>query len=161
MTDRLDSKDVEILKRFKKDSRTPMGIIGKKMDISKATVSRRVSKMEETGIIRGYSIDVDLSSMGILKSLISIQVIGSPVNEIIEVLKKLDSIGDIYKTFGDHNIVCVAYALSVNELYEMIQSKILTIYSVKNVQVDAIIEKVPLHEGAELNMCIKALKEKE
>ena len=47
MTDMIDRKDVEILKRLKTDSRTPMGIIGNKMDISKATVSRRVARMDD------------------------------------------------------------------------------------------------------------------
>ncbi len=161
MTDPIDSKDVQILQKFKKDSRMPMGIIGKSMNVSKATVSRRVSKMEEDRIIRNYSIDIDLSSLGVMKSLVSIQVIGSPVNEVVDTLKQLKEIGDIYKTFGDHNIVCEVYTRNVNELYEMIQSKILTIYSVKNVQVDAIIEKLTLHESADLNLYNDILKERE
>lgn len=161
MTDQIDGKDVEILRKFKRDSRMPMGIIGKDMNISKATVSRRVSKMEEDRVIRGYSIDVDLSPMGVMKSFVSIQVIGSPVNEVIDMLKELKEIGDIYKTFGDHNIVCEVYTRNVNELYEMIQSKILTIYSVKNVQVDAIIEKLTLHESADLNLYSSMLEERE
>ena len=49
MAYRLDKKDVEILKMLKKDSRTPMGLIGNKLEISKATVSRRVASMEEDG----------------------------------------------------------------------------------------------------------------
>ncbi len=157
MVDQLDKKDIEILRKFNKDSRMPMGIIGNDMNASKATVSRRVARMEEDKIIRKYSIDVDLSSMGVMKSLVSIQVIGSPVNDVLETLKNIEEIGDIYKTFGDHNIVCEVYTRNVNELYEMIQSKILTIYSVKNVQVDAIIEKSTLHESADLNLYEKIM----
>ena len=64
MAYRLDKKDVEILKMLKKDSRTPMGLIGNKLEISKATVSRRVASMEEDGTITKYSLDIDHASIG-------------------------------------------------------------------------------------------------
>ena len=83
MAELIDRKDVEILKRLKVDSRTPMGSIGNKLNISKATVSRRVARMEDENIIRKYSMDVDLTSMGIMKSLVMIQVVGTPTAVIM------------------------------------------------------------------------------
>ena len=47
MTDFLNRKDVEILRALREDCRKPMGQVGDGIGISKATVSRRVSKMEE------------------------------------------------------------------------------------------------------------------
>ena len=105
MAELIDRKDVEILKRLKVDSRTPMGSIGNKLNISKATVSRRVARMEDENIIRKYSMDVDLTSMGIMKSLVMIQVVGTPTAVIIDQLRDYEEIGGIYKTFGDHNII--------------------------------------------------------
>ena len=156
MSDDLDVKDIEILKMFRKDSRTPMAFIGDKLDISKATVSRRAARMEEEGVIRNYSIDVDLSGKGIMKSLVSIQIIGSPVNPILEKLRTYPEIGHIYKTFGDHNLVCEVYTLNVDELYQMVQSKILQIPSVRNVEVDVFIEG----ESVDVNADIKLYEEK-
>ena len=125
MAELIDRKDVEILKRLKVDSRTPMGSIGNKLNISKATVSRRVARMEDENIIRKYSMDVDLTSMGIMKSLVMIQVVGTPTAVIIDQLRDYEEIGGIYKTFGDHNIICEIYTKNVDEIYEMIQSKLL------------------------------------
>ncbi|MBO5654024.1 MAG: winged helix-turn-helix transcriptional regulator, partial [Candidatus Methanomethylophilaceae archaeon] len=61
MADLLDVKDVEILKALKLDSRKPMGSIGEELKTSKATVSRRVAKMEEDGYITGYSLNIDVN----------------------------------------------------------------------------------------------------
>ena len=152
MSEELDRKDIEILKRLKADSRTPMGAIGDQLNISKATVSRRVARMEDERIIKKYSVDIDLSSMGIMKSLVSIQVIGSPVNNVIDMLKEYEEIGTVYKTFGDHNIVCEAYTRTVDELYEMIQNKLLKIMSIRNVEVDVLIGDVMLHENADISL---------
>ena len=159
MTDDLDKKDVEILKMLKVDSRTPMGVIGDKLDISKATVSRRVASMEETGTITKYSLDIDYSALGIMKSLVMMQIVGSPATVIIEQLKEYEEIGHVYKTFGDHNLVCEVYTHNVDELYEMIQTKMLKMPSVRNVEVDILLEGEDMNENADLKLFEKSMKE--
>ncbi len=151
MSDELDKKDIEILKRLKNDSRIPMGVIGDQIGISKATVSRRVARLEDENIIKNYSMNIDLSSMGIMKSLVSIQVMGG-VSTVIDYLKEYEEIGTVYKTFGDHNLVCEVYTHNVDELYEMIQNKILKIMSIRNVEVDVLIGDVTLHENADIKL---------
>ena len=159
MAGNLDKKDVEILKMLRVDSRTPMGSIGDKLDISKATVSRRVASMEEDGTITKYSLEIDLTSMGVMKSLVLIQIVGSPASVIIEQLKGYNEIGHIYKTFGDHNIVCEIYTHNVDELYEMIQTKMLKMPSVRNVEVDILLEGEDMNVNADLKLFEKGLKD--
>jgi len=159
MADDLDKKDIEILKMLRVDSRTPMGIIGDKLDISKATVSRRVAGMEEDGTIKKYSLDIDLTSMGVMKSLVALQIVGSPATVIIDQLRGYEEIGHIYKTFGDHNLVCEVYTHNVDELYEMIQTKMLKMPSVRNVEVDILLEGVDMNENADLKLYEKGIRE--
>ena len=159
MADDLDKKDIEILKMLRVDSRTPMGIIGDKLDISKATVSRRVASMEEDKTIKKYSLEIDLTSMGVMKSLVAMQIVGSPATVIIEQLKGYEEIGHIYKTFGDHNLICEVYTHNVDELYEMIQTKMLKMPSVRNVEVDILLEGVDMNENADLKLYEKGIRE--
>ena len=102
-------------------------------------------------IIKNYSMNIDLSGMGIMKSLVSIQVMGG-VSTVIDYLKEYEEIGTVYKTFGDHNLVCEVYTHNVDELYEMIQNKILKIMSIRNVEVDVLIGDVTLHENADIKL---------
>lgn len=159
MSDDLDRKDVEILKMLKNDSRTPMAIIGDRLKISKATVSRRVARMEEDNILRNYSVDVDLSKMGVMKSLVFMQIVGSPASVVIEQLKGYEEVGYIYKTFGDHNLLCEVYTHNVDELYDMIQTKLLKMPSVRNVEVDVLIEGMPMNENADIKLYEKGITE--
>ena len=158
MATNLDRKDVEVLKMLRKDSRTPMGIVGEKLGISKATVSRRVAGMEEDGMITKYSLDIDIASLGIMKSLVAMQIVGSPASIIIEQLRGYDEIGHIYKTFGDHNIVCLVYTRSVDELYDMIQTKLLKMPSVRNVEVDVLVEEMRLNPNSDLDIYAVGLR---
>jgi len=155
----LDRKDIEILKMLKIDSRTTMGAIGESLGISKATVSRRVAKMEEDGIIRKYSLEIDPSKMDLMKSLVFMQIVGNPVAIVIEQLKSNKEIGHIYKTFGDHNIICEIYTRSVDELYEMIQTKLLKMPSIKNVEVDILVERVTMNVNADLAIYSSSLEQ--
>ena len=152
MTEDPDNKDVEILKLLRQDSRMTMGAIGEALGISKATVSRRVARMESESIIKGYSVDLDFSKFGFMKSLVQMQVIGTPVSVVMETLMSYPEIAMVYKSFGDHNIVCEVYTHSVDELYEMIQTKLLKMPSVRNVEVDILVEKVPFNVNADLDM---------
>lgn len=155
----LDRKDIEILKMLKVDSRTTMGAIGESLGISKATVSRRVARMEEDGIIRKYSLEIDSSRMDLMKSLVFMQIVGNPVAIVIEQLKANKEIGHIYKTFGDHNIICEIYTKSVDELYEMIQTKLLKMPSIKNVEVDILVERVTMNVDADLAIYLKSFEQ--
>ena len=136
-----------------------MGIVGENLGISKATVSRRVAGMEEDGMITKYSLEIDIASLGIMKSLVAMQIVGSPASLIIEQLRGYDEIGHIYKTFGDHNLVCEVYTHNVDELYEMIQTKMLKMPSVRNVEVDILLEGMEMNENADLKLFEKSLKD--
>ncbi len=155
----LDKKDVEILKMLRKDSRTPMGVIGNKLEISKATVSRRVASMEEGNMITKYSLDIDHASMGLMRSMVMLQIVGSPASIIIEQLRGFEEISHIYKTFGDHNILCEVYTRNVDELYEMIQTRMLKMPSVRTVEVDILLESEDINDNADLKLFEKGLKE--
>lgn len=51
-----DELDLEILRELSKDARLSMREIARRLDKSTPTVSRRVKRMEEAGLIQGYSV---------------------------------------------------------------------------------------------------------
>ncbi|MCL1983904.1 MAG: Lrp/AsnC family transcriptional regulator [Methanomassiliicoccaceae archaeon] len=152
MTEEMDPKDVEILERLRKDSRTSMGTIGESIGISKATVSRRIAKLEDDNVITNYSIEIDPSKLSVIKSLLLLHVKGSSVSYIIEDLVKYEEVRSIYKAFGDHHLVCEVYTKNVDDLYEMIQSRLLKNQSIKYVEVDILVERLVVDENADLKL---------
>jgi DNA-binding Lrp family transcriptional regulator len=152
MTEEIDAKDVEILETLRKDSRTSMGSIGISLGKDKATISRRIARMEEDKVIMNHSLEIDPSKLNIMKSLLYLQVVGSPVSLVIDILKKFEGVRHIYKAFGDHNLICELYTKSVDDLYELIQMQVLNIPSIQNVQVDVIVERMVIDENADLKL---------
>ena len=152
MAEGIDETDTDILEILRKDSRTSMAQIGEALGISKATVSRRIAKLEEDKVIVNHSLEIDPSKLDVLRSLLSLQIVGSSVSHVIEDLSKYEEVRLIYKAFGDHHLVCEVYTKSVGDLYEMIQSRLLKNQSIKSVEVDALVERMVINENADLSI---------
>lgn len=61
----LDSVDKSILYYLQQDARrTSSSDIAEKLDLSSSTVRTRLKKLEESGIIRGYHLDIDYDLAG-------------------------------------------------------------------------------------------------
>ncbi len=148
----MDETDLKILKMLREDSRGSMGVMGKKLGISKATVSRRISRMEKEGLIAGYTVITNTSPLGLMRAMIGLDCAGPSINNVIEELRKLPEIEYIHKVFGDHALLCEVYTKSVDSLYDLIQSKILKLPSIQNVEVDILIERIGLNPDAELDL---------
>lgn len=58
-----DETDLEILRLLARDGRRPFKEIAETVDLSAPAVSERVSKLEEQGIIRQFTIDIDRSQL--------------------------------------------------------------------------------------------------
>ena len=56
MNNQLDSIDKDILRILEADSRTSQREISRKLNIAQGTVTNRIRKMENGGIIRGLSL---------------------------------------------------------------------------------------------------------
>ncbi|MDK2929842.1 MAG: Lrp/AsnC family transcriptional regulator, regulator for asnA, asnC and gidA, partial [Methanococcus sp.] len=55
----MDEKDMKILDFLITDGRKPFTEIAKELKTSESSVRKRVKKMEEEGVIKGYSVMVD------------------------------------------------------------------------------------------------------
>ncbi|MFP9191867.1 winged helix-turn-helix transcriptional regulator [Natronosalvus vescus] len=60
---RFDETDLEILRLLAEDGRRPFNEVASAIDLSAPAVSDRVSKLEEQGIIRQFTIDIDRSQL--------------------------------------------------------------------------------------------------
>jgi DNA-binding Lrp family transcriptional regulator len=148
----VDITDLKILRMLRDDSRESMGSMATKLGISKATVSRRISKMESDDLISGYTVVTNTSRLGLMRAIIGLEVVGPSINAVIDELRKLEEIEFIHKVFGDHSLLCEVYTKSVDSLYDLIQNRILKVSNIQNVEVDILIEKIAMNPNAELDL---------
>jgi len=97
----LDDTDVKILKTLVSDARLSSRQISKKSDVSIGTVLSRMKRMENEGVIRGYSAVVDHEKLGYqLTALIEITVSKGRLLEMENEIARMPNVCAVYDVTG-------------------------------------------------------------
>jgi DNA-binding Lrp family transcriptional regulator len=105
-----DNIDKKILELLSINSRISVREISKIIESSPATVSRRIRKLEEKGVIKGYVSIIEDEELGYdCRALLLIKVSGnSDPKKIIEEMKDNERICNLYTTVGNYDIISTA-----------------------------------------------------
>jgi Lrp/AsnC family transcriptional regulator for asnA, asnC and gidA len=122
------STEGRILRALEEDAQASYADIAERADVSKPTVRKYIKKLEEDGVIVGYSADVDpkkLSGQSI--ALVGIDVASERYVEATRALKSLDAVESLYTSSGDHMLMAEVRAADGNALGDIIAEEILSI----------------------------------
>ena len=98
---KLDELNWSILTELQTNARASLQDISRKVDLSAPSVADRISKMEEAGIIKGYSALIDLQAMGYsLGVYISIKIRFGQVKKFEEYIQTVPEIVECHKLTG-------------------------------------------------------------
>ncbi|BDC35884.1 MAG: Lrp/AsnC family transcriptional regulator [Candidatus Methanoliparum thermophilum] len=115
----MDELDKKILKVLQEDARLSYTKIAKRVGTSTATVSDRVRRLEKSGMIKGYSVILNSSKIGIttliaiicVKPLFSAREIGKKIAELRETCY-------VYNITGDFDLIASFKCFSLTEREE-------------------------------------------
>lgn len=128
----VDSTEDRILSVLEEDAQASYAEIAERAGVSKPTVRKYIDKLEEEGVIVGYSADVDpkkLSSKSI--ALVGIDVASERYVDATRDLKELEEIDSLYASSGDHMLMAEVRAADGDALGEIIADRILEIEGVE------------------------------
>lgn len=120
-----------ILSVLEEDAQASYAEIANRVEVSKPTVRKYIQKLEDEGVIVGYSADVDpkkLSSQSI--ALLGVDVESERYVEVTQHLKELDSIESLYTSSGDHTLMAEVRAQDGDSLGDVINEEIVDIEGV-------------------------------
>ncbi len=119
----LDETDRRILSVLQRDARTSMRKISEEVGVSLGTVSNRVHKLEEAGVIRGYTVLLDPEKIGWdLNVVIGLRIQKGRLIEIQEKIAKDPRVYGVYDVTGDFDSMVVARARDRSDLDELIKN---------------------------------------
>jgi DNA-binding Lrp family transcriptional regulator len=113
----LDETDVKILKALTVDARLSSRQIAKQCDISIGTVLSRIKKMENEGIIKGYSALLDHEKLGYELTVVSeITVSKGRLLEMESEIARFPNVCSVYDVTGELDAIIVAKFKNREEL---------------------------------------------
>jgi Lrp/AsnC family leucine-responsive transcriptional regulator len=122
----MNDLDTKILATLLKDARTPHAQIAEEIGLSRPAVSERVKKLEQTGIIKGYSAIIDPTALGqSITAFISARHPGIVQKETEKALRDLanrDEILEIHTVAGEDCFLIKVRLANIEELNEIIKN---------------------------------------
>jgi len=118
-----DEVDRQILQILKMDGRASIRAIAKQLEVSPATVSRKIKKLEENNIIKAYISIIDDDELGKgTRAVLMVRTTGDyDSNQIVERLTDMDDVCNMFLTMGNYDMILTACTTDENELYRMIK----------------------------------------
>ncbi len=139
----MDEVNRKILEMLEENSRRPYTEIAEELDMSETAVRKRVSKLEEQGVIKKYTIEIEPRKLGF--HTVSITGINTKPESFLNVankVKKLERVKEVSITSGDHAIMATIWAENGEELSQIISEKIGKIDGVEEVYPAIVLETV-------------------
>ena len=111
-----------IIEILMKDARTPYTEIARKLGVTEAAIRKRVKKLEEQGIIRGYRAVVDPKKIGYkIVAEIGFDVEPEQYVRAIEQVKKMPEVKRMKSTTGDHMIMIECWFHDSDEMVRFVR----------------------------------------
>ena len=119
----MDNVDRSIIRLLQEDARKSFNKIAESLGIAVGTAYNRVKNLEDSGILKGYTIMLDSAKLGYgLTALILIEAEGRFLPDVEKELAKLDEVVSIYDITGDYDIAVIARFKNRNALNNFIKS---------------------------------------
>jgi Lrp/AsnC family leucine-responsive transcriptional regulator len=102
MVDDVDRKIIGILKG---NSRLAYAEIGKKIFLSPSSVRERIKKMEDTGVIKAFTLSLNQTLLGNnLEVLIMLKISSGKFNTALTEINSYPEVKEAFRITGQHNI---------------------------------------------------------
>lgn len=117
----MDKMDRDILKLLQENARMTISELSKELSLSRPSMSERLLRLQEKGVIEGFSARVSLKNIG-KNILLLIQVSGLKVslNEFEDMVKREHEIIECHRVTGEVSYFIKAAVSDVNSMRKLI-----------------------------------------
>ena len=112
--DGIDAVDANILRALAEDARISVAELARMVRLSAPSVAERVRRLEENGVIEGYSVKINAAALGLpLAAWLRIRPIPGQLQKVAGVLQGLPEIVECDRITGEDCFIARAHVRSV------------------------------------------------
>ena len=118
----MDAIDQQLLSLLRKDARTSVATLARKLGVSRGTVSNRITKLEDTCIIVGYTIKLrPEAEPERIKAWMGVLIEGNTTRQVISSLLGEPSVVALHDTNGRWDLLAELRAANLAELSKVLE----------------------------------------
>lgn len=118
----MDATDQQLLSLLRKDARTSVATLATKLGVSRGTVTNRVTKLEDAGVIVGYTVRLRPDAQpSEISAWMSIAVEGNSTRSVIANLLGEPGVATLHDTNGRWDLLAELRAANLSELSQVLE----------------------------------------
>ena len=131
-----DDIDKKILEHLAGDSRKTYQEIAESLGLATATIHSRVSRLRNSGLIKGSHIEIDLEKLGYLvSSFIGVNLRNAKaISPVVKKLKSYNEITSVHYTTGQYSLFIKVITKTTQDLHLFLINKLQTIEEISSTE---------------------------
>lgn len=113
----IDEIDRHIIEALSQDARLSIKELAQRVALSSPSVSERLKRLEERGVIRGFTLDLDAKALGYsLQAIVRIKPLPGKLHIVQKLIEDIPQITECDKVTGDDCFVARLQLRSIEQL---------------------------------------------
>jgi len=113
----LDTVNLRVLEELQRDPRLTMSELGRRVGMSSPAVTERVRRLEETGVICGYRLELNPEALGLpITAYIRIRPSPGQLSKIAELAQQIPEVVECHRVTGEDCFILKVYIPAINQL---------------------------------------------
>ena len=132
----IDSLDRKILRHLIQDGRKPFLEIARELLVSGGTIHQRVEKMEQAGVLKGYTALIDREQLGFAVTvLVGIHLKNAKDHpSVLQHMKKFPEILEAHYTTGSYALIAKVTTKSIHDLHDFLTHKLQSLPEIQSTE---------------------------
>lgn len=113
----INSQDQRLLLSLRQNARISVSDLARQMNLSRSTVQNRLARLEDTGVIRGYSVELGAEyAANQVEAHVSIKVYQKLTARTNRELGAISQVSQLYSVSGEYDLIAIVQAQSLEQL---------------------------------------------
>jgi Lrp/AsnC family leucine-responsive transcriptional regulator len=112
-----DDKNLMLLRLLEKNPRAPISQLARRVGMSDPAVKERVLRLEESGILAGYRLDLNPRELGYhVTAFVRVRPLPGHLNKIAELAKTIPEITECHRVTGEDCFILKVFLKEISNL---------------------------------------------
>ncbi|WP_066741582.1 Lrp/AsnC family transcriptional regulator [Cupriavidus sp. D384] len=118
----LDDTDRRILTLLQQDARMPVKALAEQVGLSSPGASERLRRLEDRGVIRGFTVDVEPRTLGFsMQAIVRIKPLPGKLQAVQKLIEAIPEFAECDKVTGDDCFIGRLYLRSIEHLDHILE----------------------------------------